>query len=147
MIHYWLNNSNVYFFLQNGLVNGVSKSSSLIHSGSGGNSGSGNNSHSHNSSVGGSSAATTTTSSVGTSSDKATPSTDPKPVECNLCHRKFKNIPALNGHMRLHGGYFKKVNNFYIKIYFLIVIKIFLIHTLLTAWSCLMLAFAVSKCN
>ncbi|XP_072389156.1 uncharacterized protein [Diabrotica undecimpunctata] len=32
----------------------------------------------------------------------------PKPVECNLCHRKFKNIPALNGHMRLHGGYFKK---------------------------------------
>ncbi|KAI5746256.1 hypothetical protein M8J77_001604 [Diaphorina citri] len=31
-----------------------------------------------------------------------------KPVECNLCHRKFKNIPALNGHMRLHGGYFKK---------------------------------------
>lgn len=35
--------------------------------------------------------------------------TEPKPVECNLCHRKFKNIPALNGHMRLHGGYFKKV--------------------------------------
>ncbi|VVC90580.1 unnamed protein product, partial [Leptidea sinapis] len=34
--------------------------------------------------------------------------TDAKPVECNLCHRKFKNIPALNGHMRLHGGYFKK---------------------------------------
>ncbi|XP_026742929.1 zinc finger protein 628-like isoform X2 [Trichoplusia ni] len=33
---------------------------------------------------------------------------DVKPVECNLCHRKFKNIPALNGHMRLHGGYFKK---------------------------------------
>lgn len=32
----------------------------------------------------------------------------PKPVECNLCHRKFKNVPALNGHMRLHGGYFKK---------------------------------------
>lgn len=25
-----------------------------------------------------------------------------------MCHRKFKNIPALNGHMRLHGGYFKK---------------------------------------
>lgn len=36
-------------------------------------------------------------------------SADLKPVECNLCHRKFKNIPALNGHMRLHGGYFKKV--------------------------------------
>ncbi|CAB3249302.1 unnamed protein product [Arctia plantaginis] len=35
-------------------------------------------------------------------------SSDIKPVECNLCHRKFKNIPALNGHMRLHGGYFKK---------------------------------------
>lgn len=34
--------------------------------------------------------------------------TEQKPVECNLCHRKFKNIPALNGHMRLHGGYFKK---------------------------------------
>lgn len=31
-----------------------------------------------------------------------------KSVECNLCQRKFKNIPALNGHMRLHGGYFKK---------------------------------------
>lgn len=36
---------------------------------------------------------------------------DQKPVECNLCHRKFKNIPALNGHMRLHGGYFKKEND------------------------------------
>lgn len=33
---------------------------------------------------------------------------EPKPVECSLCQRKFKNIPALNGHMRLHGGYFKK---------------------------------------
>ena len=32
-----------------------------------------------------------------------------KPVACNLCNRRFKNIPALNGHMRLHGGYFKKV--------------------------------------
>lgn len=31
-----------------------------------------------------------------------------KPVECNICHRRFKNTPALNGHMRLHGGYFKK---------------------------------------
>ncbi|KAF6216062.1 hypothetical protein GE061_000400 [Apolygus lucorum] len=36
------------------------------------------------------------------------PPASSKPVECNLCHRKFKNIPALNGHMRLHGGYFKK---------------------------------------
>ncbi len=31
-----------------------------------------------------------------------------KPVECTMCSRKFKNIPALNGHMRLHGGYYKK---------------------------------------
>ncbi|KAJ8309353.1 hypothetical protein KUTeg_014227 [Tegillarca granosa] len=31
-----------------------------------------------------------------------------KPVVCSLCDRRFKNIPALNGHMRLHGGYFKK---------------------------------------
>ncbi|XP_013389123.1 ELM2 and SANT domain-containing protein 1 [Lingula anatina] len=28
-----------------------------------------------------------------------------------MCHRRFKNIPALNGHMRLHGGYFKKVSD------------------------------------
>lgn len=34
---------------------------------------------------------------------------DDKPVECAICCRKFKNTPALNGHMRLHGGYFKKV--------------------------------------
>ncbi|GAB6021741.1 hypothetical protein CHUAL_004319 [Chamberlinius hualienensis] len=33
---------------------------------------------------------------------------DPKPVECNICQRRFKNIPALNGHMRLHGGYLKR---------------------------------------
>lgn len=26
-------------------------------------------------------------------------------VECNICQRRFKNLPALNGHMRLHGGY------------------------------------------
>lgn len=31
-----------------------------------------------------------------------------KPVECTICSRKFKNIPALNGHMRLHGGYYKR---------------------------------------
>ncbi|XP_040580105.1 uncharacterized protein [Lepeophtheirus salmonis] len=31
-----------------------------------------------------------------------------QPVECAICGRKFKNIPALNGHMRLHGGYYKK---------------------------------------
>ena len=29
-------------------------------------------------------------------------------MECTICSRKFKNIPALNGHMRLHGGYYKK---------------------------------------
>ncbi|KAK0073435.1 hypothetical protein PV325_009726 [Microctonus aethiopoides] len=34
-----------------------------------------------------------------------------KLVECSLCRRQFKNIPALNGHMRLHGGYFKKQAN------------------------------------
>lgn len=56
------------------------------------------------------------TDTVNTSSNTATTQsgsvntvkTEQKPVECNLCHRKFKNIPALNGHMRLHGGYFKK---------------------------------------
>jgi len=31
-------------------------------------------------------------------------------VECSICSRKFKNIPALNGHMRLHGGYYRKDN-------------------------------------
>lgn len=25
-------------------------------------------------------------------------------VECPVCKKKFKNLPALNGHMRLHGG-------------------------------------------
>jgi hypothetical protein len=33
-----------------------------------------------------------------------------KPVVCTICQRRFKNVPALNGHMRLHGGYFKKVS-------------------------------------
>ena len=37
-----------------------------------------------------------------------TPTTPDRPVECTICSRKFKNIPALNGHMRLHGGYYKK---------------------------------------
>jgi len=32
-------------------------------------------------------------------------------VECSICSRKFKNIPALNGHMRLHGGYYRKDND------------------------------------
>ena len=29
----------------------------------------------------------------------------PQPAECTVCHKRFKNLPALNGHMRLHGGY------------------------------------------
>ncbi|XP_058812874.1 serine-rich adhesin for platelets isoform X2 [Topomyia yanbarensis] len=54
--------------------------------------------------------AETTTNSIAAAanSGQAQNKADQKPVECNLCHRKFKNIPALNGHMRLHGGYFKK---------------------------------------
>ena len=45
------------------------------------------------------------------------PATKPEPdvnqnmVECSICSRKFKNIPALNGHMRLHGGYYRKDND------------------------------------
>ena len=34
---------------------------------------------------------------------------EPKPVKCTVCDRRFKNLPALNGHMRLHGGFVKKV--------------------------------------
>ncbi|XP_066282292.1 zinc finger protein 541-like isoform X1 [Branchiostoma lanceolatum] len=30
-----------------------------------------------------------------------------KPVECQTCGRQFRSLPALNGHMRLHGGYEK----------------------------------------
>ncbi|KAK3093940.1 hypothetical protein FSP39_022050 [Pinctada imbricata] len=33
-----------------------------------------------------------------------------KTVICTICDRSFKNVQALNGHMRLHGGYFKKTN-------------------------------------
>ncbi|XP_046658292.1 serine-rich adhesin for platelets-like isoform X2 [Homalodisca vitripennis] len=61
--------------------------------------------------VGPSNSITSSASSPHVSSASTTPAlvrADPKPVECNLCHRKFKNVPALNGHMRLHGGYFKK---------------------------------------
>lgn len=32
-----------------------------------------------------------------------------KPAGCSICERTFKNVQALNGHMRCHGGYFKKV--------------------------------------
>ena len=28
-------------------------------------------------------------------------------VDCRICSRKFKHINALNGHMKLHGGYDK----------------------------------------
>ena len=31
-----------------------------------------------------------------------------KPAGCSICERTFKNVQALNGHMRCHGGYFKK---------------------------------------
>ncbi|XP_021343054.1 uncharacterized protein LOC110443261 isoform X2 [Mizuhopecten yessoensis] len=40
--------------------------------------------------------------------DKINGDDSSKPVVCSICERRFKNIPALNGHMRLHGGYFKK---------------------------------------
>ena len=43
-----------------------------------------------------------------TSSSSLPASEAGKPVECTICNRKFKNVPALNGHMRLHGGYYKK---------------------------------------
>ena len=33
---------------------------------------------------------------------------EPKPETCRICGRGFKNIPALNGHMRLHGGFVAK---------------------------------------
>ncbi|RNA30737.1 zinc finger protein 541-like [Brachionus plicatilis] len=32
---------------------------------------------------------------------------EPKPEICKICGKGFKNIPALNGHMRLHGGFIK----------------------------------------
>uniref|UniRef100_A0A182YAS3 Uncharacterized protein n=1 Tax=Anopheles stephensi TaxID=30069 RepID=A0A182YAS3_ANOST len=53
-------------------------------------------------------AGVTNTTTTTTNAAAAASKLELKPVECNLCHRKFKNIPALNGHMRLHGGYFKK---------------------------------------
>lgn len=56
---------------------------------------------------------TSATATQAVASSNSTSKIEQKPVECNLCHRKFKNIPALNGHMRLHGGYFKKVTTNY----------------------------------
>ncbi|KAL5105104.1 hypothetical protein TcWFU_001554 [Taenia crassiceps] len=35
----------------------------------------------------------------------ALPLEEPRVVACSLCPRRFKNQSALNGHMRLHGGY------------------------------------------
>ncbi|VDL16563.1 unnamed protein product [Hymenolepis diminuta] len=35
----------------------------------------------------------------------ALPLEAPRVVPCAFCHRRFKNQSALNGHMRLHGGY------------------------------------------
>lgn len=52
------------------------------------------------------------------------PKPEQKPVECNLCHRKFKNVPALNGHMRLHGGYFKKVSTHF---FYYVVVRLVLL--------------------
>jgi hypothetical protein len=34
---------------------------------------------------------------------------EPKSETCKICGKGFKNVPALNGHMRLHGGFIKKV--------------------------------------
>ncbi|XP_064489874.1 uncharacterized protein LOC135401406 isoform X2 [Ornithodoros turicata] len=51
---------------------------------------------------------TTTPASDAKLSEPQTNVVEQKLVECSLCQRKFKNTPALNGHMRLHGGYFKK---------------------------------------
>ena len=47
-------------------------------------------------------------SGISTAASTITPAAPERPVECTICGRKFKNIPALNGHMRLHGGYYKK---------------------------------------
>ncbi|ESN91388.1 hypothetical protein HELRODRAFT_165417 [Helobdella robusta] len=37
------------------------------------------------------------------------PLDEPKPVKCSVCGKRFRNMPALNGHMRLHGGYTKQI--------------------------------------
>jgi len=34
---------------------------------------------------------------------------EPLPVQCSFCERHFRSLAALNGHMRLHGGYVKRV--------------------------------------
>ncbi|KAL7675769.1 hypothetical protein ACOME3_002033 [Neoechinorhynchus agilis] len=34
---------------------------------------------------------------------------EPKPVQCTMCRKRFKNMAGLYGHMRLHGGYSNKI--------------------------------------
>ena len=55
----------------------------------------------------------TTFQTISRSNSKTSQDGDPNRnmVECTICSRKFKNIPALNGHMRLHGGYYRKDND------------------------------------
>ena len=48
---------------------------------------------------------------TGRAASKPEPDPSQNMVECSICSRKFKNIPALNGHMRLHGGYYRKDND------------------------------------
>ena len=48
------------------------------------------------------------TNSTSSPTTKLEPDPAQNMVECSICSRKFKNIPALNGHMRLHGGYYRK---------------------------------------
>ena len=48
------------------------------------------------------------TNSTTSQTTKQEPDPAQNMVECSICSRKFKNIPALNGHMRLHGGYYRK---------------------------------------
>jgi uncharacterized Zn-finger protein len=45
---------------------------------------------------------------LGSKEHEPTPPAVTNMVECTICSRRFKNIPALNGHMRLHGGYYRK---------------------------------------
>jgi hypothetical protein len=52
-----------------------------------------------------------------------------KCVECQICKKPFKNGSALNGHMRLHGG-FNEV--YYIKDFSFIIIINFDLETTIT---------------
>lgn len=55
----------------------------------------------------------TTPTPLSANTSREPPPIEPNPnmVECTICARRFKNIPALNGHMRLHGGYYRKDND------------------------------------